>query len=115
MSEDIKNTQPAQIEETVIEKAETETSQLERQLEELQLKEKAEFLSFRKLWSTYLLALVIFLSVFYAFFLIAVGKEWLRFTDEWLVRIIVTGGFAQIIALAKIVVDFLFKEQPVAK
>lgn len=81
-------------------------------LEELRIQEKAEFLQFRKNWSKNLLYLVIFIVGFNALFLIAVGLKWLVFMDEWLVRIIITGSFVEVLGLAKIVVDFLFKEPP---
>lgn len=81
-------------------------------LEELRIQEKAEFLQFRKNWSKNLLYLVIFIVIFNAAFLIAVGMKWLVFLDEWLVRIIITGSFVEVLGLAKIVVDFLFKEPP---
>jgi len=103
---------PAAIEKTVIEEAETEQKQFELQLQELRLKEKAEFLNFRRQWSTYLLSLVMIIVFFNALFLIAIGMHLLQFEDEWLVRIIITGGFVEVLGLAKIVVDFLFKEQP---
>lgn len=78
---------------------------------ELKLQEKEEFLGFRKRWSKYLLTLVVFIVLFNALFLIAVGKSWLRFNDEWLVRIIVTGSFVEVLGLARIVVQFLFSNE----
>jgi hypothetical protein len=85
-------------------------------LEELRLRiqEKSEFLDFRKQWSKNLLKLLVLIVLFNALFLIAVGLRWLIFLDEWLVRLIIAGSFLEVIALAKIVVDFLFKEQPKA-
>lgn len=103
--------QPA-IEETVIIDAETDLKQLELQLEKLNLQEKFEFLSYRKQWSAYLLTLVVMIVIFNAFFLIAIGLDILQFQDEWLVRIIFVGSFLEVLGLAKIVVDFLFKEPP---
>jgi hypothetical protein len=82
------------------------------QYEELRLREKSEFLQFRKKWSNYLLMLVVFIVVFNAVFLLAVGYGWIQFADEWLVRIIVGGSFIEVLGLAKIVVDFLFREPP---
>jgi len=84
------------------------------ELEELRLKiqEKSEFLSYRKQWSKYLLLLLVAIVVFNAAFLVSIGLGWLTFADEWLVRIIITGSFVEVLGLAKIVVDFLFKEQP---
>lgn len=106
------NTSPPYIEETVIDDAQQVAKNLQVQLEELRLREKSEFLAFRKQWSRYLLMLVIAIVVFNAIFLVAVGKKWLQFQDEWLVRIIISGSFIEVLGLAKIVVDFLFKEPP---
>ncbi|CAN5243815.1 hypothetical protein BH09PAT2_BH09PAT2_07380 [soil metagenome] len=103
---------PPAIEETVIDDAQQISKNLESQLAELRLREKSEFLAFRKQWSRYLLMLVIAIVVFNALFLVAVGKKWLQFNDEWLVRVIITGSFVEVLGLAKIVVDFLFKEPP---
>lgn len=105
------NTPPA-IEETVIEDANNNQQELEYKLDKLNFQEKLEFLAFRKQWSTYLLTLVIAIVAFNCVFLLTIGLGWLQFTDEWLVRIIVTGSFVEVLGLAKIVVDFLFKEQP---
>lgn len=100
----------AAIEETVV--AESEYEQLAQQL---RLRETAEFLNFRKSWSTKLLWLVISIVIFNAAFLLAVGVGWLQYEDEWLVRIIITGGFLEVLGLAKIVVEFLFQEFPATK
>ncbi|MFA9288599.1 MAG: hypothetical protein ACEQSA_01835 [Weeksellaceae bacterium] len=100
------------IEETIIEESRDERAKWELQLQELRLREKTDFLSFRKEWSRNLLYLVVFIVVFTALFLIAVGLGWLSFMDEWLVRIIIAGSFVEVLGLAKIVVDFLFKEPP---
>lgn len=100
------------IEETVTEEALAEEAKYKAKYKELQLREKSEFLQFRKHWSKNLLWLVVFIVVFNAFFLIAVGLQWLKFLDEWLVRLIVTGSFVEVLGLAKIIVDFLFKEPP---
>lgn len=96
----------------VAEEALEERALVKLQFEELRLQEKSEFLQFRKQWSKYLLLLVVFIVFFNSVFLLAVGGGQLRFADEWLVRIIVTGGFVEVLGLAKIIVDFLFKEQP---
>lgn len=94
------------------EEAAEERALIKLQYEELRLREKSEFLHFRKRWSNYLLILLVFIVLFNAVFLLAVGDGWIRFEDEWLVRIIVTGSFVEVLGLAKIVVDFLFKEPP---
>lgn len=103
--------QPA-IEETVILDASTDLEHIKVEFEKLSLQEKFEFLSYRKQWSTYLLTLVIAIVAFNAMFLVTIGLGWLQFQDEWLVRIIFTGSFVEVLGLAKIVVDFLFKEPP---
>lgn len=100
------------IEATVIENATTDLEKLKLQLETLNLQEKSDFLAYRKQWSTYLLSLVIAIVAFNAMFLITIGLGWLQFADEWLVRIIITGSFVEVLGLAKIVVDFLFKDPP---
>lgn len=106
------------IQETVIDEKQITSEALEGdakyrlQLHELQLKEKLDFLEFRKHWSQILLSLVIGIVIFTAIFLVAVGLQWLTFEDEWLVRIIITGSFVEVLGLAKIVVDFLFKDPP---
>ena len=100
------------IEETVILDASTDLEKLKLQLETLKLQEKSEFLTYRKQWSIYLLTLVIAIVAFNAMFLVTIGLGWLQFEDEWLVRIIFTGSFVEVLGLAKIVVDFLFKEPP---
>lgn len=105
------NSQPA-IEETVLLDASTDLEKLKLQLETLKLQEKTEFLAYRKQWSIYLLTLVIAIVAFNAMFLVTIGLGWLQFEDEWLVRIIFTGSFVEVLGLAKIVVDFLFKEPP---
>lgn len=110
--ENIENQPKPIIEATVIEDATTDLEKLRLQLETLNLQEKSEFLAYRKQWSTYLLTLVIAIVTFNAMFLLTIGLGWLQFTDEWLVRIIVTGSFVEVLGLAKIVVDFLFKDPP---
>jgi hypothetical protein len=100
------------IEETVTEEALAEEIRYRLRVQQLRLREKSEFLEFRKNWSKNLLWLVVFIVIFNALFLIAVGMRWLVFIDEWLVRLIITGSFAEVLGLSKIVVDFLFKEPP---
>jgi hypothetical protein len=99
-------TKPA-VEETIIVDANI-------QLEELKLKiqEKSEFLTYRRQWSRYLLYLLVVIVVFNSAFLVAVGRGLLTFKDEWLVRIVFAGSFVEVLGLAKIVVDFLFKDPP---
>jgi hypothetical protein len=81
-------------------------------LYELNLKEKSEILGFRKKWSNNLLWLVVVIVVFNGLFLLAIGRDLLQYQDEWLVRIIFAGSFIEVLGLAKIVVEFLFKEPP---
>lgn len=99
--------------ETVLEEQRViqEGRELELKFKELQLNAEQDFFSFRKQWSQILLYLVIFIVIFQSVFLLAVGLKWLVFSDEWLVRIIITGTFAEVLGLAKIVVDFLFKQR----
>lgn len=80
-------------------------------LTELHLQEKQEILGFRKKWSNNLLWLVVAIVLFNGGFLIAIGRNMLSYEDEWLVRIIFTGSFIEVLGLARIVVQFLFKEE----
>jgi len=80
--------------------------------QKLLLRERTEFLYFRRQWSKYLLLIFVFIVIFNAIFLVVIGLGWLKFADEWLVRIIFGGSFVEALGLAKIVVDFLFKEPP---
>jgi len=81
-------------------------------LESLVLEEKSDFLSLRKWWSKALLIVVYIIVVFDMVFLVLVGLGVLQYHDEWLVRLILAGNFVEVLGLAKIVVDFLFKEPP---
>lgn len=100
---------------TVIEESAQTDVSYDIKIHELGLRERIEFLDFRKEWSRNLLLLVIFIVVFNSLFLITIGLGWLRFQDEWLVRIIFTGSFIEVLGLAKIVVEFLFRDHEVKK
>ncbi|MFW5703237.1 MAG: hypothetical protein ACOCXQ_00175 [Patescibacteria group bacterium] len=102
-------------EDTVIEETLEREQYYESKTRELRLREAREFLNFRKSWSNKLLWLVIMIVIFNAIFLLMVGFKVLTYEDEWLVRIIITGGFIEVLGLAKIVVEFLFKDFPATK
>lgn len=87
-------------------------SEMSEDFIELKYQERAEFLQFRRRWSMALLGVVYIIVFFDIIFLIAVGLGWLSYLDEWLVRIIFIGNFIEVIGLARIVVDFLFKLPP---
>lgn len=99
-------------ENTVIDESASTDAYYNSRVKELGIRERIEFLNFRKSWSEKLLILVISIVIFNAAFLLLVGFGVLRFEDEWLVRIIITGGFLEVLGLAKIVVEFLFKDFP---
>ncbi len=90
-------------------------SEMSEDFIELKYQERAEFLQFRRRWSMALLGVVYIIVFFDIIFLIAVGLGWLSYLDEWLVRIIFIGNFIEVIGLARIVVDFLFKLPPTEK
>lgn len=100
-------------ENTVVDESAITDSYYRNRAKELGLREQIEFLNFRKEWSQKLLLLVVFIVVFNALFLIVVGLGWLNYADEWLVRIVLTGSFIEVLGLAKIVVEFLFRDYPV--
>ena len=94
----------------IIKKGIDNLSSYELKLEELKLKEKSEILAYRQQWSIILLSIVVLIIIFNFLFLIAVGRQFLVFKDEWLVRLIISSSFVEVLGLAKIVVDFLFTE-----
>ncbi len=100
-------------ENTVVDESAITDSYYRNRAKELGLREQIEFLNFRKEWSQKLLLLVVFIVAFNALFLVIVGLGWLRYADEWLVRIVITGSFIEVLGLAKIVVEFLFRDYPV--
>jgi hypothetical protein len=100
-------------ENTIVDESAITDSYYRNRAKELGLREQIEFLNFRKEWSQKLLLLVIFIVAFNALFLVIVGLGWLQYTDEWLVRIVITGSFIEVLGLAKIVVEFLFRDYPV--
>lgn len=102
-------------ENTVIDESASTDAYYNSRVKELGIRERIEFLNFRKSWSEKLLILVISIVIFNAAFLLLVGFGILQFEDEWLVRIIITGGFLEVLGLAKIVVEFLFKDFPAAR
>ena len=83
-------------------------SDLEYRKAQNDLRENEEYLDNRKLWSAALLGCIITMLIFSLYLTILVGLKILIFTDEWLLRLIYISFFAEIIGLAKIVVDFLF-------
>ncbi len=107
------NTSPDRMQDLVsLEDELLELSELGEDFVELKYQERAEFLQFRRRWSMALLGVVYIIVIFDILFLIAVGLGWLSYLDEWLVRIIFIGNFIEVIGLARIVVDFLFKLPP---
>jgi hypothetical protein len=100
-------------ENTVVDESAITDSYYRNRARELGLREQIEFLNFRKEWSQKLLLLVVFIVAFNALFLVIVGLGWLNYADEWLVRIVITGSFIEVLGLAKIVVEFLFRDYPV--
>jgi hypothetical protein len=99
-------------EETVVEESMDKELDYEDRAQEIGLRERIEFLDFRKEWSRRLLTLVVFIVLFNAVFLVLIGRDILQFRDEWLVRIIFAGSFIEVLGLAKLVVEFLFKIPP---
>jgi hypothetical protein len=87
-------------------------SEMSEDFVELKYQERAEYLQFRRRWSMALLGVVYIIVFFDILFLLAVGSGILQYQDEWLVRLIFVGNFIEVVGLARIVVDFLFKEPP---
>lgn len=77
---------------------------------QLELKEKKQMLELRQEWSNFLGIVLIIILIFEIFITIMVGLKVLIFEDEWFIRIIILGGFAQILVMPFTVASFLFNK-----
>jgi ABC-type amino acid transport system permease subunit len=81
---------------------------LKSTLIQLWKKETEDILSMRTSWSKIFKCLVIFIFAFEVMLTIAVGFDILKFEDEWFLRIMLSGGIAQILGMPILVTKFLF-------
>jgi hypothetical protein len=78
---------------------------------ELSVSERKDILAMRKLWASVFLVVIFAILFFEIGLTVAVGLGYLKFVDEWFLRIIILGGIAQILAMPYLVTQFLFKKQ----
>ena len=76
--------------------------------DEIENLRRRDILSMRKQWSFSLLLLIITIVVYDLWFITALGKGWIQFTDNKLVVYFILENLAKIGGLAYIVVNFLF-------
>lgn len=87
----------------------TEDATQESEETKIHLQGLTEYYSLRKRWSTFLCCLIGILITFHIVLTVFIGRGWFNFADYKVVLGIIVGeNFAQIIALALIVVKFLF-------
>lgn len=75
---------------------------------QLRAQEKKEILDMRKIWSRWLLGVVVAIVAFDFIVIIAVGFHWMTFSDGYVVPFFIVESFLKTIGLAIIVVRFLF-------
>ena len=92
-------------------------SQLERNKNEAQIlaQERLDIMGMRKMWSKWLLVVIISIVAFDFFVILAVGFEWMKFSEGYIVPFFVGESFLKTIGLALIVVGFLFNKDNILK
>jgi hypothetical protein len=80
----------------------------DRDMAEVMLEREWGINNMRQLWSNWLLTVIIFIVVFDAVFVLMLGFEWVKFTNENLVVYFLLESLVKIGGLAYIVVNFLF-------
>lgn len=66
----------------------------------------------RKVWGDFLKKCLAIILAFNILLVIFVGLGFLKYTDDWFLRIVLTTNLADIIGLVYLVVNFLFSNQP---
>ena len=78
---------------------------------ELDLQERIEIMEMRGQWSEFFKWLVGSILVFEILLAVLVGTRLFQFNDEWFLRIIVIGGFTQILSMPYALTKFLFNTE----
>ncbi len=100
------------------EKIKLESQKLALELKKLELRnlELHDVIQLRRSWSTIFKGIVVSVFLFEILLTVFVGLNWLKYKDEWFLRIIILGGIAQILAMPVLVTQFLFNTQsPLSK
>jgi hypothetical protein len=82
---------------------------------QLALKEWNDVIRMRRLWSCWLLYVIIAIVIFDFFIIIASGFSWIHFNDNYTVPLFTGESLIKIFGLAIIVVRFLFNEKLISK
>lgn len=77
----------------------------------IEAKEKGDILKMRRLWSKWLLGLIVFIVLFDSFIIIGLGFNIIQFTAEYLVPAFIVENLVKVFGLAYIVVNFLFPNE----
>ncbi len=75
---------------------------------QLLLKEQVDVLKMRASWSTIFKIILCAIVAFEGILTILVGCNYLVYEDEWFLKIIITGGLANILLMPLIIIKFLF-------
>jgi hypothetical protein len=81
---------------------------VESQKEQQDIKEREQLLEMRRDWARTFKWIVWLILAFEILLTLTVGLGALTFKDEWFLRIIITGGFAQIMVMPFTLTKFLF-------
>ncbi|MBN1162643.1 hypothetical protein JXA34_02785 [Patescibacteria group bacterium] len=81
---------------------------IESQKKQLEIREKEEVLEMRRKWANFFKGIVLVILFFEIIITFLVGSNLMVFEDEWFLRIIITGGFAQIMVMPFTLTKFLF-------
>lgn len=74
----------------------------------LELKELELKLMLRSRWSRFMMLMVAVMIFFQMLLFVAVGLEWLTFSDQWIARLVLPGTFAEILGFVYIIITYLF-------
>ncbi len=82
---------------------------------QIKLRGLQEYYGMRRQWSIFLMICLGVILCFNVGLVIAGGIGWLKYTDEWFLRIVLTTNLADIIGLVYLVVKFLFSNEQVSE
>lgn len=78
---------------------------------QLEVKKLAELIAMRSKWSIFLMISVGGIMVIQMMLFVAVGRNWISFSDQWLARMLFPGMFGEVVGLVYIIINFLFPNQ----
>lgn len=76
----------------------------------LDIQEKKDIMEMRREWSGVFKLIVILILSFEVYLTFLVGMKIVEFKDEWFLRIVILGGFAQLLGMPYTVATFLFNK-----